>query len=177
MRPSHLLILGFLPTLAGCGSTDIADLQGHWSGTITCFTGKSDLSTGLTVTGNTVSGSGEIRTNGSNANYSVSGTQSVVSRLVECTSTPICTGGPDCAKVLDKNGNAGSSACLQGYCLPCFEKTDQKQVIIVLQHQNPTIVYPRLELWRFGGTLMEGTIKHFCTDEDRLTPKVTLNKH
>lgn len=177
MGSLRVLILALLSTSAGCGSTGIEDLQGNWSGTVTCFTGQSELGMGLTATSSNVGGSGEIRTNGSNANYSVSGTQSLVDRLSECTSTTVCAGNPDCAKALDKNGNAGSSICLQGLCSPCFEKSQQRQVVITLQHQNPTIPYPRLELWRFGDALMEGTIKQFCSDEDRLTPRVTLSKH
>ena len=170
------LILVLPIGIAGCGSTDVGDPQGPWAGTITCFTGQSDLAIGLTVANDSINGSGQIRDNSSNINYTAIGTQSVVDRLSECASTPLCAGTPDCAKALDKDGQAGHSVCLQGLCSPCFERSQQRQVTITLQHQNPTIPYPRLELWRFGTSLMEGTIKLFCADEDRLTPKVTVSK-
>ncbi len=166
-----------LLALAGCGSSAIEDLQGHWAGLIKCFGNESELSLSILVQGTTIAGNGQIRTNQSNQNYTLTGSQNTVPRLAECASTPVCTSNADCLEALDKDGKQGNSRCNQGLCDPCFERNDQREVLLTLHHENVQIPFPELDLWRYGQIRMTGTIDKFCPDPNRPTPNsVELDK-
>jgi hypothetical protein len=168
-----LLLLGS----TSCGSSAVEDLQGHWTGPITCFGGVSDLSLTILIDKTIIAGDGQIRTNDSNQNYKISGAQTTVSKLGECAGGTECTVNADCAEALDKDGKKGNSKCNMGLCDPCFQHTDTREVRLTLQHENVQIPYPELVLLRFGSDRMTGTINKFCPDPNRPTPNsVKLDK-
>jgi hypothetical protein len=171
-RPLAICLLAYA---SGCGSSEIESLQGGWSGQILCLGETSDLSLGILVEQGAIRGNGQIRTKGSNADFSLHGEQKTVKRLLECQD-PLCEGESDCSSRLDKNGEGGKSTCRQNLCTPCYEYRDQPQVAIVLRDANVTIPDPELELWRFGTNRLEGTIRGFCPDEDKQPPQVKLEK-
>jgi hypothetical protein len=164
-----------LACASGCGSSEVESLQGGWAGQIICLGETSDLSLGLLVEQGRIRGSGQIRTKGSNADYTVSGDQKTTKRLLECQD-PLCASDTECSSRLDKNGEGGKSVCRQSLCTPCYEYQDQPQVLITLRDANVAIPDPELELWRFGTNRMEGTIRGFCPDEDKQPPQVKLTK-
>lgn len=160
---------------SGCGSSDLESLQGGWTGQILCLGETSDLSLGLLVEQGKIRGSGQIRTKGSNADYTVTGEQKTVVRLLECQD-PLCASDSECATRLDKVGDSGKSVCRQNLCTPCYENQPQPQVAIILRDANVAIPDPELELWRYGTNRLEGTVRGFCPDEDKQPPQVKLTK-
>jgi hypothetical protein len=171
---------------AGCGTSGLEGLQGSWAGQIICCVepsgvppscrgDTSEIALGLLVERDQIYGDSQIRTKGSNSNFQVTGSQSTVGRLVDCADTPTCGQDADCYSVLDLNGQTASSRCQQGFCSPCFERAQQPLVLITLRHQTPGLQFPELELWRFGDSLMEGTIKGYCPS-DEPSPRVSVTK-
>lgn len=183
----RLVTLGLLAVAgAACGGGNIKDLQGSWAGQIVCCVAPagvppscqgdtSEISLGLLVDDGKIYGDTQIRTKGSNTNFEIAGSQSTVERLVDCPDTPACGGDGDCAAVLDQNGKTGASRCLQGFCSPCFEPTQQPLVRLTLRRDSWGRQFPELELWRYGDALMEGTINGYCPNLDP-RPLVSVTK-
>jgi hypothetical protein len=159
----------------GCSSSGVESLQGGWTGQIVCLGDTSQVSLGLFTDQTRIWGSAQIRTKGSNSDYTVDGSQSDVDRLLECQNST-CTQNADCASKLDGRGASSKSTCQNGLCDPCYESQVWPQVTLVLRDNNVQIPDPALELWRYGEGRLEGTITKYCPDEALQTPQVKLNK-
>jgi hypothetical protein len=182
-----LIACGALVLSSGCG-TGGGWLEGRWTGKIVCLGETSDLTMGFFTAGS-LSGSSQIRTKGSNADYSVFGDSCKAAqgetaadgggcqkqRLLECADSS-CNVPSDCSARLDTAGKSGKSSCTNGICDPCFENQLWVQVRLQLRSADVQMPAPVFELWRYGDRRLEGTVKTFCVDEALQTPQVLLSK-
>lgn len=166
IRTGRLLPLLVAPLLAasGCGESEVEGLHGAWGGQIQCAGEVSEISLSIVLEGSKIRGSSQIRTKGSNMNYSIMGGQTNAERLVECLDA-LCDTDPDCKGKYDFKGATGSSRCDEGLCTPCYEKRSQEKVTISLVDENVGLPDPLLELWRYADSRLEGTIQNFCSDQ------------
>jgi hypothetical protein len=197
MRNVALFICG--AALLGCGAEG-GSVEGRWTGQIVCLGDTGDLTLGLNLGESTAQkvrslyGTAQIRIKDSNAFYDVKGELDLeVARLLECKN-PTCQVKADCAESLDNRDSKGASCdptqdpsdprgcqtgksdCVEGLCTPCYTREQWSQVVITLRSTNVQLPTPTLELWRYGDTRMEGTIKLFCPDESIQRPQVLLSK-
>jgi hypothetical protein len=182
-----LIACGALVLSLGC-STGGGWLEGRWTGKIVCLGETSDLTMGFNTAGS-LSGASQIRTKGSNADYTVHGGNCRADqgetpaegggcnkqRLLECTDD-ICSLPSDCSARLDQAGKPGNSSCVNGICVPCYENQPWVQLRLELRSTNVQLPAPIFERWRYGDRRLEGTVKTFCVDEALQTPQVMLSK-
>ncbi len=110
--------------LAACSGSSIADLQGGWSGTVTCFGDTSEISLGILIESEHIGGSGQIRTKGSNADFALDGGQVETTRVAACND-PFCDADDECAAKLRTVGVPGTCVAeAKKVCKPCFQSND-----------------------------------------------------
>lgn len=161
--------IAVLCALGGCQASAVEGLQGRWTGRIACAVDVSDITLGLQVLGESITGSALTRAKELNRDWEVSGYQESLDRTTSCRDDS-CTTDEDCA------GRGGGTCDERGVCVPCTEEERWRRVTLTLKDADVQSPDPVLPLERLGDERLVGTIQGYCRDENLATPSVELNK-
>jgi hypothetical protein len=189
-------VASLLVLLAGCQDTALEGLEGRWSGKIACFEATSDITMGLTVEGEVLVGTAQIRNKDQTTEWDIRGTPvktcnddicrweqdcpSDTGELRKCGVNPVCEAAVKQRPGCSGDGGSGMECdpCLN--CQPCLlcEKCDPQWLPITFTFKdiNVQLPDPWLKIWRYGNTFLKGTIQSFCLDEENQVPGVELSK-
>lgn len=155
--------------LGGCQSSAVEGLKGRWNGRIACAVDVSELTMGLQVLGEGISGAALTRANELNRDWSVEGFQETLERTTSCRDDT-CVTDADC------EGRGGGTCGERGICAPCTEVETWRRVTLTLKDTDVQSPDPVMVLERFGDERLAGTIQNYCRDENLATPSVELEK-